>query len=108
MNLSRVSSEEIITMFEEAFESQVASLNDIVAFGVECNDRPINKPVRITVDVSGHAGTPTIDKFRSGAVEGSKSIKISRDDIGEMVFKLLPSQTVFLSGNDYQIVYESV
>jgi len=107
MNLDRVSSEEIVSMFEEAFETQVATLNDIGAYGVEVDDRGIGKPVQIKVDVSGHAGTPTIDKFRQGAVEGSGSVKIAREDIGEKEFKLVPSLTCFLSGNDYLIVYES-
>jgi hypothetical protein len=107
MNLDRVSSEEIVSMFETAFEEQVASLNDIGAFGIECNERSIGQPIHVKVDISGHAGTPTIDQFRQGAVEGSKSVKISRDDIGEMEFKLIPDLTCFLSGNDYLIVYES-
>jgi len=107
MNIGRVSSEEIVSMFEKAFESQVASINDIQAFGVECTERSIGKSVKVQVEISGHAGTPTIDQFRSGSIENCKSIKISRDDIGEMTFTLMPSQTCYLSGNDYLIVYES-
>jgi hypothetical protein len=107
MNLERVSSEEIVTMFEEAFENQVASWNDIGAFGVECTQREIGKPVQVQVDISGMAGAPTIDQFRQGAVEHSDVVTISRDDIGEMKFKLLSDQTCFLSGNDYLIVYEA-
>ena len=107
MNLSRVSSEEIITMFENAFEEQVADLNNIGAFDVDCAERKIGQAVQMNVDISGMAGTPTIDQFRKGEIEGSDSITISRDDIGEMKFHLLPKMTAFLSGNDYLIVYES-
>lgn len=107
MSLERVSSEEIVSMFEEAFETQVASWNNIEAFGVECNERRIGKPVQVQVEVSGHAGTPTIDQFRQGKVKNSESVTIARDDIGEMKFRLLPDQTCFLSGNDYLIVYEA-
>jgi hypothetical protein len=107
MNLQRVSSEEVVSMFETAFEEQVASINDIGAFGVECNDREIGKPVQVQVDISGMAGAPTIDQFRQGAVEHSEFVTISRDDIGEMKFKLVPKLTCFLSGNDYLIVYEA-
>jgi len=107
MNLNRVSSEEIITMFEEAFENQVASLNDIKVFGVECNDKAIGKPVQVNVDIAGHAGTPTIDQFRKGEIKDSESVTISREDIGEMEFKLVPKLTTYVSGNDYLIVYES-
>ena len=108
MNLDRVSSEEIVSMFEEAFETQVASLNDIGAYGVECDDRQIGKPVQVKVDISDHAGTPTIDQFRKGEVEASESVLIAREDIGSKKFKLIPSLTCFLSGNDYLLVYESV
>ncbi|MFA7219427.1 MAG: hypothetical protein WC119_02905 [Synergistaceae bacterium] len=108
MELSRVSSEEIVSMFEESFESQVASRNDIGTFGVECNGRELNKPVQIQVDIAGHAGTPTIDQFRNGKVENSESVTISREDIGERKFKLMPQLTTFVSGNDYIIIYESI
>ena len=107
MKLERVSSEELISMFEEAFEEQVAKLNNIDAFGVECNNRGLGQPVQINVDISGHAGTPTVDQFKNGDVKGSKSVTISRDDIGEKTFKLVESLTTFVSGNDYLIVYES-
>lgn len=107
MNIGRVSSEEIVSMFEEAFESTVASINNIGAFGVECTEREIGKSVKIQVEISGHAGTPTIDEFKSGSVENCKTVTIERADIGEMTFTLIPSQTCFLSGNDYLIVYES-
>lgn len=107
MNLSRVSSEEIVSMFEEAFEAQVASLNDIEVFGVECDDRRLDKPVQVKVDIAGHAGTPTIDQFRRGEVEDSELVTISRDDIGEMKFHLIPKLTTFISGNDYLLIYES-
>ncbi len=108
MNISRISSEDIVSMFEKAFEEQVADINYISSFDVECVDRAIGKPILVNVDISGHAGTPTIDQFRKGLVKGSDMVTISRDDIGEMKFKLLPKMTAFLSGNDYIIVYESV
>lgn len=107
MNIDNVSSEEIVNLFEEAFESEIASFNNIGAFGITCDGREISKPVRILVDIVGHAGTPTIDQFRQGEVDNSKSISISRDDIGETTFYLLPNLTTFVSGNDYQVVYES-
>jgi len=107
MKLERISSEELITMFEEAFEHQVAQLNDIESFGVECNERGMGKPVQINVDISGHAGTPTVDQFKRGDVEGSESVTISRDDIGEKTFKLVKNLTTYVSGNDYLVVYEA-
>ena len=107
MNLKRVSSEEIITMFEESFEEQVAGLNNIGVFGVECVGREIDKPVHINVDIAGHAGTPTIDQFRNGEIKGANSVTISRDDIGTKKFNLVPKLTTYVSGNDYLIVYES-
>ena len=107
MKLDRVSSEELITMFEEAFEEQVAKFNNIEAFGVECNDRGLGKPVQINVDISGHAGTPTVDQFKRGEVTKSESVTIQRDDIGEKTFKLVKGLTTYVSGNDYLVVYEA-
>jgi uncharacterized membrane protein len=107
MVLDKLSSEEIISMFEIAFEEQVASRNNILAFSVSCNDRSLNKPVEVNVDVSGFAGTPTIDEFKAGSVPDANTVIISRDDIGEKTFELVPSLTTFLSGNDYLIVYTS-
>lgn len=107
MDIERVSSEEIVSMFEEAFEEQVAKFNNIEAYGVTCDDRQIEKKVQVNVEISGHAGTPTIDEFRNGDITDSKHVIISRDDIGELKFNLLPEMTAYLSGNDYIIVYES-
>lgn len=105
-SIERISSEDIINLFEEAFEEQVASLNNITSFSVESSGREIGKPVRVTVDIVGSAGAPTIEQFRNGEVENCKHIKLFREDIGEIQFKLLNNMTVFISGNDYQIVYE--
>lgn len=108
MNLGNVSSEELVSMFEIAFEEQVAKLAGINEYGVSCEGRNLNKPIQMNVEVSGYAGTPTIDEFKRGEVEGSDSVTIHRDDIGEKKFLLVPSLTTFISGNDYLIVYESV
>ena len=107
MDMSKISSEDLVKMFEQAFEEQVSEPNSLGECGIDCDDRSLGKPVRVTVDVSGLAGTPTIDQFRAGKVKGSNTVIISRDDIGELKFNLLPNMTVFLSGNDYQLVYES-
>lgn len=106
MDVSRVSSEEIITLFEEVFENQVGKYNDINVFEVFCNDRVLGKPLQVEVNVIGHAGTPTIDQFKKGEIENAKFLKISREDIGELQFRLLPDLTTYVSGNDFIIVYE--
>jgi len=41
MKLAKLSSEEIISMFEDAFESQVASFNNIGVYGVECEPQAL-------------------------------------------------------------------
>jgi hypothetical protein len=107
MNLEKVSSEELISMFEEVFENKVAKYNNIESFGVECSDRGMGKDICINVDISGHAGTPTIDEFRSGKVENSEEIVIEREDLGSAKFSLVKELTTFVSGNDYLIVYKA-
>ena len=107
MEISRVSSEELVNMFEESFEEQIAKLNDIGVYGVECDDRKIGEAVRMKVEITGLAGTPTIDQFRQGKVKGSEKVLIDRADIGEMTFHLLPKETVFSRGNDYVIIYQA-
>jgi hypothetical protein len=108
MNFSRISSEEIRDMFEVVFEDQVAKYNNIVSFDVECV-RAVGKDyVESHVTISGHAGTPTIDEFRNGKVKDASPIVISRYDVGDLTFELLKDQIVFLSGNDYVLVYRSI
>ena len=107
IKMEKLSSEEIINMFEVSF-GEVASLNNIDSFTVRCSERKTGEPVKMEIDITGLAGAPTIDAFRKGKVEGCDKITISRDDIGSMTFKLLPKETAFLSGNDYVVVYESI
>jgi len=107
IRVEKLSSEEIVDMFEVAF-GKIASLNNIDSFTVRCSDRKIGEAVKVEVDITGLAGAPTIDAFRKGKVAGCDKVTISRDDIGSLTFKLIPKQTAFLSGNDYVVVYESI
>lgn len=107
IKIEKLSSEEIVNMFEVAF-TEIASENNIDSFTVRCSDRKIGESVKVEVDITGLAGAPTIDSFRKGKVTGCEKVTISRDDIGSLTFKLMPAQTAFLSGNDYVIVYESI
>lgn len=107
MNIERVSSEELIAMFEEEFEQKVALYNNITAFSVDCEDRGMGKDISMNVEISGHAGSPTIDQFRNGEVENCEKIVIQREDLGEAKFTLVKDLTTFVSGNDYLIVYKT-
>ena len=105
MEVDRLSSEEIVNMFEESFQDQVATLNNILSFSVDCEDRSFGQPFKIKVEINGLAGTPTMDDFKQGRIEDAAKVNIERDDIGVATFKLDPSLTTYLSGNDYLIYY---
>jgi len=109
MEIRKLSTDEIRDMFEEAFAEQVGNDNDITSFDVECT-RGVgdDNDIIVYVNVAGFAGTPTVDDFRAGMVEGADVITIERDDVGSLDLALDFEDIAYLSGNDYQLVYRPV
>ncbi len=108
MAIERVSSEEILDLFEKSFEDQIVPFSNIDSFGVECTRDVTSKKAIVNVTIYGTAGSPTIDDFKANRVAGADRVSIQRFDIGELNFALKPELTCFLNSNDYLIVYESI
>lgn len=105
MDIKNMGDDELQSLFEEAFSVQVAAKNNIADFEVKTNRDVNSNKLSFEVTVIGLAGTPSIDSFKKGDVEEAKSVFIERADKGGMKLNLEPEKTVFLSGNDYIIVY---
>ena len=108
MNFSRLSTDEIRDMFELAFEAQVAFERDISSFDIECERGIGDESLKVLVDISGFAGAPTVDDFRNGKVPEADVVTMERGDVGGLQMVLDKKDIVFLSGNDYQLVYKPV
>lgn len=99
--------DELITMFEQAFESQISKQCDIPEYSIEIVRNTSDSKISFEVEVSGMAGTPSVDDFKQGKIKGANVVTISRADKGELKLTLVPSLTTFLSGNDYLLVYSA-
>ena len=108
MNISKLSDEQIEDMFTEAFQDQVASLNNIGEFECKCNRAVDAGHVVMEVMVAGLAGTPTYEEAHGDTLEELEVMTISREDKGELDFERSPEDDYVLNTNDYIIVYRSV
>ena len=106
IDIVRVSSEDIQDLFEKEFE-RISALIDISSFDVVCNRDIQTRKATLLVNIYGTAGAPTIDQFKQDKIEQARRVSIERYDIGTLVFNLLPTKTVFLNSNDYQLTYLS-
>ena len=107
MNASTLSDEELQDLFEESFRTQVADVSSIGEFECKCT-RVVNKSdIRMEVTISGFAGTPTMEEFKTGKVKAANRVSINREDKGVLNFRLVPEETVSLNSNDYVIVYRA-
>lgn len=107
MDLSTLSDEELIDLFDESFLSQVGDYVGITEFETDPKREAGSKKVALEVTVIGLAGSPAVTKFKEDNVKEAKSVKIERADKGVATFKLVASETVALNTNDYIIVYKS-
>jgi len=108
MSIDRVSSEEIVDLFEKFFEDHVLPFSHIESFDVECTRNIQTMKAIINVTIYGTAGSPTIDDFKKDKISCARSVSVERFDIGSLNFVLKPELTCFLNSNDYLIVYESI
>lgn len=105
MNVDTISDDELISLFEERFQDQVASKHDISEFETACIRKVGNNSIELEVTIYGYAGSPTMDEFKAG-LDGTESITLSRYDKGDLTLTLNKSKTITLSANDYLIAYE--
>ena len=107
INLKTLSDDEIIDLFSDSFENDVARYNNIESFDVIVKRETGSPEVRVEVTISGTAGSPTVDQWKKGTVDRSEIVTISRDDKGTASFKLIPSETVYLNSTEYIVTYVS-
>lgn len=105
MDISRFSDEMLQDLFEAAFEDQVASMNDIPAYEAKIERSAAKEDVTMEVTITGMAGSPSINDFKSDNVEGANAITVD-SDLGEMVYELEPDDAYSLNATEYVIVYK--
>jgi hypothetical protein len=107
MDASTLSDEELVDLFTDAYEEQVASLNDIGEFEASCKRVTGDKNVTMEVMVCGLAGTPCLDDYKEMRIKNIDAVVIEREDKGKLKFKLAAKETIALNTNDYIVVYKS-
>lgn len=106
VNVERISDEEMEDMFGSAFETQVASPNEIGSYECTCKRDSSNPDVKMEVTIIGLAGSPTLDDFKEGRVKNSGTVVVQREDRERLKFKLVVKEVVSLNTNDYSVVYK--
>ena len=108
-DINKMSDADIVDVFTLAFESQVASLNDIGGFEAEVEREIGSEEVVVKVMIVGLAGSPTPEDFKSGKIEDAAEVTVpAEDDGGDYTFELDPAATLSLNTNDYWIFYRLI
>ena len=105
MNVDKISDEIMQEMFEVAFENQVGVYNDLSEFEALIKRSAREEDILMEVTVTGMAGSPTIEDFKSGNVENAEEINIDNAR-GELKYVLQPEATVPLNSTDYIVTYK--
>ena len=107
LNIDKLGSERVETMFEEKFGEQIGKFGDISEFEAKCERVPNDKSVRMNVTVIGLAGCPTLEEYLNDKVEDIEEIIVGDEDYGFITFTLDRSECVILNPNDYVVVYRA-
>jgi len=108
LNISKLSNEDIETLFTDSYEEQVAKRGNITEFECKCAREKLNSSeVKVEVLISGMAGSPTLDDYKNGKVANSGNVIISIEGKGSLKFKLDPKNITALNTNDYLAVYNA-
>lgn len=105
MDFKGMGDSELTQLFEDAFTEQIGIPCNVQEFSVETKRSVNSDRIVFEVEVTGLAGTPTMEAFKQNKLKEARTLTISRADKGELVLNLVPSQTVFLTGNDYLVTY---
>jgi len=107
--IEKMSNEDIASVFDLYFETQVAKPNQIDEFESSCERDNINDPIVIKVLIIGLAGTPTPDDVKNGKLEGVKDVELPIDNNSDVLkFRLDEQATMSLNTNDYWLFYKMV
>ena len=106
---ANVSTELVQELFEQEFETNIAPFIDIESFEVSVERAVASSSIKVSVEIYGTAGAPTIDDFKNNTKKIAKAQKVSvtREDIGTISFALVGKETTYLNSNDYIISYVS-
>ena len=107
MDVSKLSDEKLQDNFEEAFEDQIGSLNDINEFEAKVERSLADSDIKVELTVVGLAGTPTIDDFNNKRVENADKVTLKNEDDEDdvLVFDLITDEIIYLNGTDYILTY---
>ena len=64
-DVERISDEEMETMFTDAYEEKIASLNNIGSYECSCKRESGTSDVKMEVMIVGMAGSPTPDDYKN-------------------------------------------
>lgn len=105
MNVDKISDEVMQEMFETAFENQVGVYNNLSEFEALIKRSAREEDILMEVTVTGMAGSPTIEDFKSGEVENAERITID-DARGQIEYVLQAEKTIPLNSTDYIVTYK--
>lgn len=108
LDVNRISDDELVEMFEPVYEKQIASINEIGSYEVNCKRDTSSGDVVLEVMVVGMAGSPTLDDYKEGKLENPGSVVLSVEGRGSIKFNLVPKEMIALNTNDYTAVYKAV
>jgi len=106
LNANKLSDEELINYFEEAFEKQIAIHNEITSYEISCNRD--DGDILMSVEIIGMAGSPTPEAYQDGStIKNRDKIIVDEDDLGKLEF-VYNDDCYVLNSNDYVVVYKLV
>jgi hypothetical protein len=105
MQVDKISDEIMQEIFEVAFENKIGAYNNLSEFEPIIKRSAREEDILMEVTVTGMAGSPTMEDFKSGRVENAERLKIE-DVRGELTYVLQADETVPLNSTDYVITYK--
>ena len=105
MDISRFSNEMLQDLFEEAFEDQIAHLNQVDAYEATIERSVGVDDVTMQVAITGMAGGPCLDDFSNDNVENSEMVTVD-SDLGIMEWELSKDDGYIVNATEYVIVYK--
>ena len=108
MDITRVSDDELVNMFEAVYEKQVAAYNDITSYECSCKRDSSTGDVKIEVMVVGMAGTPSLDQYKNSELKDAGTIVLEVEGRGLIKLNLVTDEMLVLNTNDYIAVYKVV
>jgi len=107
MNISKISDEVMQDIFAEAFEQNIARYNNLTEYEAIIKRSARETEVLMEVTITGMAGSPTLEDFRDGRVEGADKLHVI-DQRGELEYDFVPELTITQNSTDYIVTYRLV